>query len=200
MALPHGTGKQVKCLVFTANPDLAKQALEKGALYAGGEEVVDQVIQGKITLDSFQRALATKDILALVQKQLARLLGPRGLMPNAKLNTVFDSSEELIESLQQQAQQVTYRTESAGIIHFPVGKGSFHSEQLLENIREVCQTIQALKPEQYGKGKKSKKKMGKNVKYWLRAHLSSTQGPGIRVDLRTVDPSSPFFMQNPDEV
>jgi large subunit ribosomal protein L1 len=201
LALPHGTGKKIGCLVFTSDKDLAKQALEKGALYAGGEELIDKIVGGEIPLDSFQRSLATKDTMSIVQKQLSRLLGPRGLMPNAKVGTVFNEPSELLQSLQLQSQNVTYRTESSGILHFPIGKGSFQMDQLLENIQQICQQVQALKPEQYGKGKKSnKKKMGKNVKYWLRAHLTSTQGPGFRVDLRTVDPTSPFFMQDLDQI
>jgi large subunit ribosomal protein L1 len=198
ISLPHGTGKQVNCIVFTNSKDLVDQALKNGALYAGGEELVDKIIGGEIPLGDLQRALATNDIMPLIQKQLARLLGPRGLMPNPKVNTVFQTPEELLESLKEQARNITYRTESNGIIHFPVGKGSFEPDKLMENIQQICQTIQAVKPEQYGKGKK--KKMGKNVKYWLRAHLSSTQGPGVRVDLKTVDPTSPFFLKDPETV
>lgn len=177
---------------------MAEEALKNGASYAGGEELVDKIIAGEIPLGDLQRALATNDIMSLIQKQLARLLGPRGLMPNPKVNTVFKTSDELLESLKEQARNITYRTESNGIIHFPIGKGSFGPDRLMDNIQQICQTIQDVKPEQYGKGKK--KKMGKNVKYWLRAHLSSTQGSGVRVDLKTVDPTSPFFLKDPETV
>ena len=118
-------------------------------------------------------------------------------MPNPKTNTVFDDSETLLDTLQEQSSTITYRTEQNGILHFSVGKGSFGSQQLLDNLQTICQTVQNIKPENYGKGKK-KKKMGKNVKYWLRAHLSSTQGKGVRMDLRTVDPTSAFFMKDPE--
>jgi large subunit ribosomal protein L1 len=198
LTLPNGTGKKISCVVFTANAELAQKCLEQGALHAGGEELVDKVLAGEIPVDSFQRTLATQEIMGAVSKQLARLLGPRGLMPSPKLSTVFKSPEELLTSLEQQAKNVTYRTESSGIVHVPVGKGSFSNEQLLENIQSVFQTLQEVKPDFYGKGKKSSKKVGKNVKYFLKAHLSSSQGEGVKVDLRTVDPSSPFFMGDPE--
>ena len=196
MVLPHGTGKQIKCLVLTNDESVSEQAKEQGH-EAGGGNVLEKIISGDIPLDSFQRALCTKDILPDVQKKAARLLGSRGLMPNPKTNTVFDEGSALLETLKEQSNTITYRTESSGILHFPIGKGSFKNEQLLENLQAICQTVQDVKPENFGKGKK-KKKMGKNVKYWLRAHLSSTQGKGVRMDLRTVDPTSPFFMKDPE--
>ncbi|KAG7362028.1 50S ribosomal protein L1 [Nitzschia inconspicua] len=206
LTLPHGTGKTVSCLVFTSDPAAAKRAEEVGHK-AGGEDLVDRIIEGKEPLDAYQRAMATKEILPLVQKKLARLLGPRGLMPNPKTNTIFDDGEELLKSLTEVANTVTYRTDASGILHFVLGKGSFSSEQLLDNLRTICQTVQDIKPETYGKGKKKKssgsgsgkKKPSKNVKYWLRAHLTATQSKGsIRMDLRSVDPTSPFFMKEPE--
>jgi large subunit ribosomal protein L1 len=196
LLLPHGTGKQIICLVLTNDTEVAKKAKAEGH-HAGGEELLEQILSGEIPLDTFQRALCTKDILPAVQKKAARLLGPRGLMPNAKTNTVFDEGSTMLETLQEQSNTITYRTESSGIVHFPIGKSSFESHKLLDNLQAICQTIQDLKPETFGRGKK-KKKMGKNVKYWMRAHLTSTQGKGVRMDLRTVDPTSPFFMKDPE--
>lgn len=216
IVLPHGTGKQsVKCLVFTNDEVLAKEAAAAGVsgascgnegrstVTAGGETLLEQILAGEIAVDDYERALCTKDILQKLQKQLARLLGPRGLMPNAKTNTVFENAEsqDLLKTLREQSSTVTYRTDPNGILHFVVGKGSFTPQQLLDNMQAIFQTIQDAKPEQYGKGKKNKggKGMGKNVKYWLRAHLTATQGKGsIRMDLRTVDPTSPFFMKEPE--
>lgn len=209
VVLPHGTGKTVSCLVFTSDPATIEEAKSKGH-EAGGEELVDKIIAGESSIDQYQRALATKETLPLVQKQLARLLGPRGLMPNAKTNTVFDEGNTLLDALKEQSSTVTYRTESGGIIHFPIGKGDFTPEQLTENLQAVCQEVQEVKPEQYGRGKKKKNKGGgagtkgnskkqNKVKYWLKAHLTATQGKGsVRLDLRTVDPSSPFFMKEPE--
>ena len=124
-------------------------------------------------------------------------------MPNAKTNTVFETADSLWENLQQQSNMITYRTDSNGILHLPVGRASFAPTQLLENLQAVCQAVQDVKPELYGKGKKKKSgkgkssKVGKNVKCWLKASLTSTQGRGIPMDLRTVDPTSPFFMKEP---
>mmetsp|Transcript_18110 Transcript_18110/g.44747 ORF Transcript_18110/g.44747 Transcript_18110/m.44747 type:complete len:315 (+) Transcript_18110:77-1021(+) len=196
LVLPNGTGKTIKCLVLSKDADVAEKAKAAGH-EAGGDDLLEKLIAGGVPLDTFQRALCTKDILPDVQKKAARLLGPRGLMPNPKTNTVFDEGSVLLEKLEEQSNTITYRTESSGIMHFPVGKGSFESKQLLDNLQAICQTVQDQKPESYGKGKK-KKKMGKNVKYWIRAHLTSTQGKGIRMDLRTVDPTSPFFMKDPE--
>jgi large subunit ribosomal protein L1 len=207
LRLPHGTGKTVQCLVFSSDPDLIANATSRGHL-AGGDDLVQQISNGQVTLDQYSRALATQDWIQPIQKALARVLGPRGLMPNAKTNTVFESPDDLWDTLQEQSNTITYRTDANGILQFPIGKSSFETTQLLENMQAICQTVQDIKPESYGKGKKKKpssggnkgggSKVGKNVKYWLRASLSSTQGKGVRMDLRTVDPSSPFFMKEPE--
>lgn len=210
VVLPHGTGKTVSCIVFTSDASTIEEAKTQGH-EAGGEELIDRILAGEASVDSYQRALATKESLPLVQKQLARLLGPRGLMPNIKTNTVFDEGKVLLEALREQSSTITYRTEAGGIVHFPIGKGDFTPKQLTENLQVICQAVQDAKPEQYGRGKKPKnkgggagtkgnsKKQSKNVKYWLKAHLTSTQGKGsVRLDLRTVDPASPFFMKEPE--
>lgn len=197
LRLPHGTGKTVKCLVFSSNADLIQKANAQGHL-AGGDDLLQQIASGTVALDDYSRALATQEWISPIQKSLARVLGPRGLMPNPKTNTVFESPDDLWETLLEQSNTITYRTEANGILHFPIGKASFDATQLLENLQAICQTVHEIKPEQYGKGKKKKSGPGKNVKYWLRASLSSTQGKGIRMDLRTVDPTSPFFMKEPE--
>lgn len=196
LRLPHGSGKSVQCLVFTSDSEIVAQAKGKGHI-AGGLELLEQIASGEISLDGLDRAMATKDLMPTIQKQSARILGPRGLMPNAKTGTVFEEANELWAALQESSNTVTYRTESNGIIHMIIGKASFEPQALLENLQAVCQTVQDVKPENYGKGKK-KKKMGKNIKYWLRASISSTQGKGVRMDLRTIDPTSPFFMKEPE--
>jgi len=206
--LPHGTGKTVSCLVFSDDAATVEEAKSQGH-EAGGEELVDRILDGEASIDSYQRALATKDTLPNVQKKLARLLGPRGLMPNAKTNTVFDEGSSLLEALSEQSNTITYRTEAGGILHFPIGKGSFTSQQLMDNLQTVCAEIQEVKPEQYGRGKKKKNKGAgagskgnsqkkSKTKYWLKAYLTATQGKSVRLDLRTVDPSSPYFMKEPE--
>ena len=193
LSLPHGSGKTVKCVVFTRDASAAQAALEAGALHAGGEEIVNQILEGTIPLD-FDRALATPDMQAVLGQKLARMLGPRGLMPNAKVGTLIPSADKLVDALKEQlAGQVQYRTDKAGIIHLGIGKGSFGSEKLLDNLRTTLSEIYEVKPESFGKGKK-KSSSSKNTKYFLKAHLTSQQGPSVRMDLRTVDPTSVFFM------
>jgi len=194
LSLPHGSGKTIKCVVFTRDAAAAQQALEAGAIHAGGEELVNQIVEGTIPLD-FDRALATPDMQALLGQKLARMLGPRGLMPNAKVGTLVPSPDKIPNVLQQQlAGQVQYRTDKTGIIHMMVGKGSFGSEKLLDNLKTTFNELYEVKPESFGKGKKKASSSSKNQKYFLKAHLTSQQGPSVRLDLRTVDPTSVFFM------
>jgi large subunit ribosomal protein L1 len=191
LSLPHGNGKKVSCVVFTRDKDAIKAALEAGAAHAGGDELVEDISNGTIPLD-FDCALATPDMQSTLAQKLARTLGPRGLMPNAKVGTLVPSAGKLVDALKDQlAGQVQYRTDKTGIIHLGVGKGSFAPEQLLDNVRSVMNEIYEIKPESFGK-----KKASKNAKYFLRAHLTSAQGASVRVDLRTVDPTSTFFMGN----
>jgi large subunit ribosomal protein L1 len=226
ISLPNGTGKKLSCLVFTKDPEAQKRALAMGARHAGGESLVNALLQkgaaaddalgGEastsqsdsdvvISLDSLDRVLASQDMIPLLSKTVARLLGPRGLMPNAKTGTVFSTSESLLESLETQiaGKEVVYRTERAGVVHVPIGKTSFGVEKLLENIGQVMVEIYKVKPEQYGKQSSSKKKSSsssgggasKNAKYLLSAYLSATQGKSIKLDVRTIDPASSFFLR-----
>lgn len=207
LELPHGTGKkQQAIIVFTNQPALKEAALQAGAAYAGGADdndtLLDDLVQGKIPLTNIQRAVATsKDVLPLLTKTpgLARLLGPRGLMPNPKDGTVMDQNnvspqdvKEMVES-RMAGKEVMYRTEKEGILHIPVGKVSFGMDKLLENIGVVLKEVFRVKPEQYGKGKK-KSSSGKGTRYLLKASVSSTQGKGVALDLRTLDPTSLFFL------
>jgi len=197
IALPNGTGKkQIGCLVFTTDPEVADAAKKAGALYAGGESLIEEIVAGQIPIDSIERSLATQEIMSTLGKKVARILGPRGLMPNTKEGTLLPTGQQLLEMLDTQlaGKQVSYRTEKEGIVHVPVGKGSFGPEKLIENIGQVMKTVFEAKPENYGKKKKSGKAVGKGTKYLLRASVSTTQGKGIRLDPRTVDPGSLFFL------
>jgi large subunit ribosomal protein L1 len=200
LSLPHGTGKTSTAIVFTNDTALQEAALKAGALHAGGDSLVEQVLQGEVSVDSFDRALASSDMMPLLSKKVARLLGPRGLMPNAKVGTLVPA-DELLEALDTQltGKELQFRTEKEGIVHVPVGMGSFGTKKLLENIGQVMKTIFESKPESFGKGKK-KGASGKGTKYMLRASLSSTQGPGMRLDLRTVDPTSAFFLSSVETI
>lgn len=190
--LPNGSGKKISCIVFTSDPALQDAALQAGALHAGGTELLDRIAQGEIPIN-FQRSLATTEMMTPLSKSIARILGPRGLMPNAKTGTLV-SPADLPSVLETQlaGKEVPYRTDREGIIHTIVGKGSFGTEKLLENIEAVMKKLFAVKPEFYGKDRK--KKVGKGAKYLLRASISSTQGKGRRLDVRTIDPTSSSFL------
>lgn len=164
VVLPHGTGKKVKVLVF-AKGEKEKEALEAGADFVGSEELAEKIQQGWMDFDS---AVATPDIMGLVGK-LGKVLGPRGLMPNPKLGTVtFDVAKAVREI---KAGKVEYRTEKAGILHVPVGKVSFDEAALLGNARVVMDSVSKSKP------------VTSKGKYIKKITLSSTMGPGVRVDV-----------------
>lgn len=189
MALPHGNGKTFNVAVFTDDMTIAQQALDRGAVAAGGASLIESIQTGNTSITSFQRTLASPEMMPQLSA-VARLLGPRGLMPNPKLNTIVEQ-DNLLEALDKQMSGMSnYRTDRTGIIRMGVGKGSFGMDKLLDNIREMMNEIQSVKPESYGKGRKGQKgKVAKGTKYYLKAHLSSTQSRGsVLVDLKTVDP------------
>ena len=191
LSLPHGTGKVIKCVVFTDDKTIAEAALEKGAIHAGGETLVNQIARGDVPLD-FDRSIASQNMMSDLSK-IARSLGPRGLMPNAKVGTLVKQPDMLLEALKQQMDgQLMYRTDKEGVLHFGVGKGSFGPDKLLDNIRATMEEIYNIKPEMYGKGKKP----SKNAVYMLTAHVTATQGKGIKVDLPTITPTSQAFMSD----
>mmetsp|Transcript_23514 Transcript_23514/g.38422 ORF Transcript_23514/g.38422 Transcript_23514/m.38422 type:complete len:329 (+) Transcript_23514:117-1103(+) len=193
LALPHGNGKTFAVAVFTDNVKVAEAALERGAAVAGGAGLIESIKDGETSL-SFQRVLASPEMMPQMSA-IARLLGPRGLMPNPKLGTIV-AHDELLEQLDKQMSGMSnYRTDREGIIRLGVGKGSFGTDKLLDNVREMMNEIQSVRPESFGKGKKGQKKVAKGTKYYLKAHLSSSQSKGsVLVDLRTIDPTSSFFM------
>jgi large subunit ribosomal protein L1 len=167
VVLPHGVGKDVRVAVF-AKGEKEKEAIEAGADVAGSDELVDKVQKGWL---EFDKAVATPDMMASVGK-LGRILGPRGMMPNAKLGTVtFDIARAVKEI---KAGKIDFKVEKAGIVHAPVGKMSFGIEKLLQNIAAFLETIQRLKPPS-SKGT-----------YMKGIAISSTMGPGIKVDTASV--------------
>jgi large subunit ribosomal protein L1 len=163
VVLPHGVGKSVRVLVF-AKGEKEKEALEAGADFAGAEEYIDKVQKGWM---DFEKAIATPDMMTAVSK-LGRILGPRGMMPNAKLGTVtFDVAKAVKEI---KAGKIDFKAEKAGIVHAPMGKVSFGEQKLLENISAFMETIMRLKPPS-SKGT-----------YVKTIAISTTMGPGIKVD------------------
>ena len=164
LSLPHGTGKSVRVAVFTINAqDEAKKA---GADVVGGEELIDKVAGGEI---NFDRVIATPDMMPKMSK-VARILGPKGLMPNPKLGTVTNNVADAVKVAK--AGQIEYRAEKKGIIHAGIGKMSFKTEQLVENANALIEQLKKVKPAS-SKGQ-----------YILGISVSTTQGPGLRVDAK----------------
>ncbi|TVQ40214.1 MAG: 50S ribosomal protein L1 [Geminicoccaceae bacterium] len=162
--LPHGTGKTVRVAVF-ARGDKADQAREAGADIVGAEDLADAIQGGSM---DFDRCIATPDLMPVVGR-LGRILGPRGLMPNPKLGTVTPNVADAVKAAK--AGQVQFRVEKAGIVHAGVGKVSFDAEQLADNVRALVDAVNKAKPS------------GAKGTYMQGAHLSSTMGPGLQLDL-----------------
>jgi large subunit ribosomal protein L1 len=162
--LPHGTGKTVRVAVF-ARGDRAKEAEAAGAEIVGAEDLAEKVQAGQI---DFDRAIATPDMMALVGR-LGKILGPRGLMPNPRLGTVTQNVAEAVQAAK--GGQVEFRAERAGIVHAGVGKASFTEADLADNVRAFVGAITRGKPS------------GVRGTYIKKVNVSSTMGPGVRVEL-----------------
>ena len=163
VVLPNGLGKEVKVLVF-AKGEKEKEALDAGADFVADEETVEKIQNGWF---GFDKAIATPDMMGTVGK-LGRILGPRGLMPNAKTGTVTFELEKAINELK--AGKIDFRVEKAGIVHVPVGKVSFGAEKLVENVRAFLDKLVALRP------------AASKGTYLKTISISSTMGPGIKID------------------
>lgn len=167
VALPHGTGKTVRVLVF-AKGDKVTEAEAAGADYVGSEELVEKIQGGWM---DFERVVACPDVMGVVGR-LGRVLGPRGLMPNPKLGTVTFDLDKVIKEIK--AGQVAFRVEKAGIIHAGVGKASFPEEHLVANIKKLFDQLTKLRPTSV-KGT-----------YMQKLFISSTMGPSVRVDTQSI--------------
>ena len=164
LSLPNGTGKTLRVGVFARGPK-AQEALDAGADVVGADDLAEKVQGGEI---GFDRCIATPDMMALVGR-LGKILGPRGLMPNPKLGTVTMDVKGAVGAAK--SGQVEFRAEKAGIIHAGIGKASFEPDALAQNIRALVDAIQKAKPS------------GAKGTYLQRAALSSTMGPGVKVDV-----------------
>jgi large subunit ribosomal protein L1 len=167
ISLPNGTGKTLRVGVF-ARGAKAEEATAAGADVVGAEDLAEKVQAGEI---AFDRCIATPDMMALVGR-LGKILGPRGLMPNPRLGTVTMDVKGAVQAAK--AGQVEFRAEKAGIIHAGIGKASFDEDKLLENIRALVDAVQKAKP------------TGAKGTYLQKLSLSSTMGPGVRVDVSTL--------------
>ena len=167
--LPHGTGKSIRVIAF-AKGEKEKEALDAGADFAGAEDMIEKVEGGWL---EFDKAVSTPDLMGQVSK-LGKVLGPRGLMPNAKIGTVTFDIKRAIEELK--AGKVDFKVDKSGILHIPVGKVSFGVEKLKDNIMSLFEVITKLRPST-SKGT-----------YMKGITISSTMGPGVKID--------PIYMRN----
>lgn len=167
VVLPNGLGKEVKVLVF-AKGEKEKEAQEAGADFVGNEDLIEKIKEGWF---GFDKAIATPDMMGTVGK-IGKLLGPRGLMPNAKTGTVTFDVARAVNELK--AGKIDFRVEKAGIVHAPMGKVSFGVEKIVQNITAFLDTIMRLKPSS-SKGT-----------YLKGLAISTTMGPGVKVDAALV--------------
>jgi large subunit ribosomal protein L1 len=163
VVLPNGTGKEVKVLVF-AKGEKESEAKEAGADFVGSDELVEKIKGGWL---GFDKAVATPDMMGVVGR-IGKILGPRGLMPNAKSGTVTFEVSKAVKELK--AGKIDFRVERAGVVHAPVGKVSFGVEKLLGNLKSFFDTIVRLKP------------VSSKGIYLKGISVSTTMGPGIKID------------------
>ncbi len=167
VVLPNGLGKEVKVLVF-AKGEKEKEALDAGADFTGGDDLIEKIKKGWF---GFDKAVATPDMMGSVGK-IGKLLGPKGLMPNAKTGTVTFDVARAVNDLK--AGKIDFKVEKAGIVHAPMGKVSFGVEKIMQNAAAFLETIIRLKPAS-SKGT-----------YLKGIAISTTMGPSIKIDAASV--------------
>ncbi len=167
VALPNGTGKTMRVAVF-AKGDKVEEARAAGADLVGAEDLAEQIQKGEM---NFDRCIATPDMMMVVGR-LGKILGPRGLMPNPKLGTVTPNVAQAVKDAK--GGQIEFRVEKMGIIHAGVGKASFDEAALAENIKTFLDALNKAKPS------------GVKGTYWKRVTISSTMGPGVKLDIANV--------------
>ena len=166
VSLPNGTGKSVRVAVF-ARDEKAEEAKAAGAEIVGAEELAEDIQKGEM---NFDRVIATPDMMAVVGR-LGKVLGPRGLMPNPKLGTVTADVAQAVKDAK--GGQVEFRVEKEGIIHAGVGKASFSEGALVQNIQALTDAVNKAKP------------IGAKGTFMKQVTISSTMGPGFKVDVST---------------
>jgi large subunit ribosomal protein L1 len=167
VAMPNGTGKTVRVAVV-AKGDAAEAAKAAGADVVGADDLIKKIEGGFL---DFDRLVATPDCMPLVGR-VGKLLGPKGLMPNPKLGTVTPNAAKAVKDIK--AGQIEFKVEAAGIIHAGVGKKSFDAKKLEQNIKALFEAVKAAKPS------------GAKVDYLRKVSVSTTMGPGVRVDISSI--------------
>ena len=167
ISLPHGTGKTVRVAVF-AKGEKAEAAKKAGADLVGADDLAEKVQAGQM---DFDRVIASPDMMVTVGK-LGKVLGPRGLMPNPKLGTVTNDVAEAVKAAK--GGQVEYRAQKEGIVHAGVGKASFSEKALVENVKALINAVSRAKP------------AGAKGTYMKKVSISSTMGPGLKLDISSV--------------
>ncbi len=164
VALPHGTGKQVRVLAI-AKGEKIKEAEEAGADYVGGEDMIQKIQGGWMDFDA---VVATPDMMGAVGSKLGRVLGPRGLLPNPKAGTVGFNIGDIVKQIK--AGRIEFRNDKTGAVHAPVGKASFEPEKIADNVRAFIKAVEQAKPES-AKGT-----------FLKSAYITTTMGPSIKVN------------------
>ena len=167
IALPNGTGKSVRVAVFARGPK-AEEAKAAGADLVGAEDLAEKINAGEM---NFDRCVATPDMMGVVGR-LGKVLGPRGLMPNPKLGTVTNDIAEAVKAAK--GGQVEYRAQKEGIVHAGVGKASFSEQALVENVKALFNAVSRAKP------------AGAKGNYIKKISLTSTMGPGLKLDVSSL--------------
>jgi len=165
--LPHGTGKEVKVLVFASGENL-KKAQDAGADYVGGSELAEKIKNGWL---DFDYVIATPDMMKVIAP-LGKILGPRGLMPNPKAGTITDNVEKTVKEAKKG--KVDFKMDKDGNIHIPCGKISFPKEKLIENIKSAISTVLSVKPS------------GVRGTYIKSIHLSLTMSPSVKLNAQKI--------------
>jgi len=163
VALPSGTGKDVKVAVF-AKSEKQKEASDAGADFVGEDDLAEKIVSGNI---DFDRVISTPDLMGVVGK-LGKVLGPKGLMPNPKLGTVTMDVSQAVKSAK--SGEVQFRVEKSGIVHAGIGKSSFDEKSIIENVKAFIKAVSVAKPS------------GSKGVYMKKITISSSMGPGVKID------------------
>jgi large subunit ribosomal protein L1 len=163
VALPHGTGKNIRVLAIVQSDQVA-EAEEAGADLVGGEDIIERILSGWMEFDV---VVATPNMMGQIGSKLGRVLGPRGLLPNPKSGTVGMNVGEIVGQLK--AGRIEFRSDKTGVVHAAIGKASFEPEKLAENLETLRTALEAVKPE------------GSRGVFLRTAYVSSTMGPSVRV-------------------